>query len=70
MKEKRTAKTSANSGTDWERFRAMTESQIQRGIAADPDIIPTDAEFWKTAKVVMPKTKQTVTIRLDAGLLE
>jgi uncharacterized protein (DUF4415 family) len=26
-------------------------------------------DFWKQAKVVLPRSKQTVTIRLDADLL-
>jgi uncharacterized protein (DUF4415 family) len=39
-------------------------------ILTDPDARPTDAAFWKEAKVVIPRAKQTVTIRLDADLLE
>ena len=31
---------------------------------------PTDAAFWKKARVVIPKTKQTITIGLDADLLD
>jgi uncharacterized protein (DUF4415 family) len=33
------------------------------------EIKPTDEGFWKTAHVVMPQPKQTVTMRLDADLL-
>jgi uncharacterized protein (DUF4415 family) len=40
-----------------------------RGVAADPDIRPTDESFWKDARVVMPKRKETLTMRLDADLL-
>ncbi len=34
-------------GVDWERLRSMTEEEIERGIAADPDAAPpmTDAEI-------------------------
>src|ERR1019366_4354097 len=57
MKEKRTGKTSVKERTDWNRVRSLSER-------------PTDAEFWKKARVVIPAAKQTITIRLDADLLE
>ena len=70
MKDKRTGKSSANQGSDWNRLRSQSEGRIRRAIQRDPDARPTDAEFWKQARVVMPTAKQTVTIRLDADLLE
>lgn len=70
MKKKHTGKTSARPGTDWERLRGMSDEEIRRGIAADPDARATDASFWKKAKVVLPQAKQAVTIRLDADLLK
>jgi uncharacterized protein (DUF4415 family) len=39
-------------------------------IKADPDVQPTNAGFWKNARVVLPQAKQIITIRLDADLLE
>lgn len=69
MKEKRTGKASAKRGTDWKRFRSLSDSAIRRGIEMDPDVPPTDAAFWKKAHVVIPAPKQTITIRLDADLL-
>ena len=36
----------------------------------DPDVHPTDEEFWKNARVVLPRRKEVVTMRLDADLLE
>ena len=39
------------------------------GIGADPEARATDAQFWKTAKVVLPTPKEIVTMRLDADLL-
>jgi uncharacterized protein (DUF4415 family) len=56
-------------GTDWGRLRRMSAANIRKGIQADPDIHATDAQFWKTAKVVMPVPKEIVTMRLDADLL-
>jgi len=48
----------------------MDDRQVRRAIAGDQQIRPTDAEFWKRARVVIPSAKQTITIRLDADLLE
>src|SRR5437660_3809617 len=70
MKEKRTGKSSAKERTNWKRLRSLSERQIRRAIESDPDVRPTDAEFWKKARVVIPPAKQTITIRLDADLLE
>jgi len=55
--------------TDWARLRRANGTSIRKGLAADPDARPTDAQFWKTAKVVMPARKEIVTMRLDADLL-
>jgi uncharacterized protein (DUF4415 family) len=70
MKEKRTGIASAKEGSNWKRLRALTDRQIRRAIEADPDAQPTDVNFWKGAQVVMPKAKETITIRLDGDLLE
>ena len=70
MKEKRTGKTSGKTRTDWKRVRSLTDREVRRAIQGDPDVHPTDANFWKTARVVIPRAKETITIRLDADLLE
>ena len=70
MKEKRTGKISVQERTDWKRLRSLSEHQIRRAIESYPEAQPTDAEFWKKARVVIPTAKQTVTIRIDADLLE
>jgi len=48
----------------------MSAADIRRGIDSDPDVPGTDEAFWKTAKVVLPRRKEVVTMRLDADLLE
>ena len=63
-------KKSAEPRTNWTRLRSMTGSQIRAGIKKDPDILPTDEAFWSKARIVMPRSKKTVTMRLDADLLE
>jgi uncharacterized protein (DUF4415 family) len=70
MKEKRIGKTSVKERTDWNRLRSLSGRQIRRAIESDPEARSTDAEFWKKARVVIPAAKQTITIRLDADLLE
>jgi len=70
MKERHIGKASAKRGaTGWNRLRSASGKAIRSGLDADPDVRPTDINFWKGAKVVLPRTKQTVTIRLDADLL-
>jgi uncharacterized protein (DUF4415 family) len=66
---KKRATPKRGAATDWARLRSMSDSTIRKGVAADPDAHPTDAQFWKTAKVVMPTPKEVVTMRLDADLL-
>ena len=70
MREKRTGKTSGKAGSDWKRVRSLTDAEVRRAIQADPEARATDAAFWKNARVVMPRAKETITIRLDADLLE
>ena len=47
----------------------MTDEQVHAAVLDDPEIRPTDEDFWRSARVVMPQHKQTVTMRLDADLL-
>lgn len=56
-------------GTDWRALRQMSDADIHAGIEADPDVRPTDEAFWQDAKVVLPRRKEAVTMRLDADLL-
>lgn len=69
MSKKRTSTTSKGK-TDWVRFDELTEEHVRRGIEADPDAHPTSEDFWKGAAIVMPQPKETMTIRLDADVLE
>jgi uncharacterized protein (DUF4415 family) len=70
MREQHTGKASAKAGkTDWKRLGSLRDKKIRSAIEADPETRPTDANFWKKAKVTLPRPKQTITIRLDADLL-
>ena len=70
MKEKRTGIASGKEGSNWKKVRGLTDSQIRRALETDPEARPTNRDFWKTARVVMPKAKEPITIRLDADLLQ
>ncbi|MFI5115366.1 MAG: BrnA antitoxin family protein [Terriglobales bacterium] len=56
--------------TNWKQLRSLTDKQIRAGLRKDPDVHPTDEVFWAKAKLVMPRSKKTVTMRLDADLLD
>jgi uncharacterized protein (DUF4415 family) len=66
---KASLKRSAKTITDWKRLRSLSDQEIRNAIGKDHEVRPTDAGFWKKAKVVLPQPKQTVTMRLDADLL-
>lgn len=56
--------------TDWSQFDAMTDSDIQAGIDADPDAAPIIDDAWLAiARVVEPDTKVPITIRLDRDVV-
>lgn len=47
----------------------MSAREIRAGLAENPDVVPTDADFWREAELVTPQRKEAITIRLDADLL-
>jgi uncharacterized protein (DUF4415 family) len=54
-----------------ERFRNLTDKEIQAGIDSDPDAAPILGEwFWKNARVVMSAPKQLTSFRIDADVLD
>ena len=59
------AETSTNdSRTDWDRLDKMSDSDIDFS-----DIPELDADFFRNAKVRMPRAKRAVSIRLDQDVL-
>src|SRR5436309_1691564 len=54
--------------TDWARVDAMTEAQLERNIAADPDASIADPD-WTRARLVMPQRKESVHMRIDPDVL-
>jgi uncharacterized protein (DUF4415 family) len=54
-----------NSKTDWKRLKSMGDDEIDFS-----EIPPLDAEFFANAQLRLPEAKQSVTIRLDADVLD
>ena len=54
--------------TDWEHVDAMTEEQLERAIAADPDADIPNVD-WTKARLVLPQRKQSVHLRVDPEVL-
>ncbi len=53
-----------NSGTDWDYLASDSDEDIDFS-----DIPKLGSDFWKNAKLRMPQTKDSVTIRLDHDVL-
>lgn len=59
------------SRTDWKRVRSLTDQDIERAVASDPDAAPImDQAWWRDARVVLPVPKVPVSVRLDRDVLE
>ena len=57
--------------SDWRRIDAQTDGEIRRAIVTNPDTAPeVDAAWFKSARIVMPKPKQAVSLRLDREVME
>jgi uncharacterized protein (DUF4415 family) len=54
--------------TDYARLDAMTDEDIARAVAADPDAAPLDID-WTKARLVLPPGKENVTLRVDRDVL-
>ena len=54
---------------DWAKVRRLSEAELDAAARSDPNAQPTDSDFWQDADLVMPETKQSVTLRLDRDVL-
>jgi uncharacterized protein (DUF4415 family) len=56
---------------NWSRFDAKTPEEIEADIRDDPDAAPiVDADWFASAKLVVPQPKEQISIRLDREVLE
>ena len=56
--------------TDRGRVMALTDADIAAAVQDDPDTFIPDADWVRNARVVVPETKQMVTLRLDPDVLD
>jgi uncharacterized protein (DUF4415 family) len=54
--------------TDYARLDAMTDEDIARAVAEDPDAVPIDAD-WSEASLVVPPGKQDAILWVDDDVL-
>lgn len=67
---RRTLNTLRKGKTDWKRVGKLTDAEIERAVAEDPDAAPLlDEEWFKDAELVYPD-KQMISIRLDSDVLK
>lgn len=56
--------------TDWARVEALTDADIEKAIAEDPDAAPIlDEEWFKNAEIVFPPGKSALSLRVDSDVL-
>ncbi len=56
--------------TDLARLKAMSEAELEKSIADDPDWRDVPRDWYRGAEAVMPRPKVPVSIRLDADLVD
>ena len=54
--------------TDYARLDAMTDEDVAKAVAEDPDAAPLDID-WTKARLVLPPGKENVTLRDDRDVL-
>jgi uncharacterized protein (DUF4415 family) len=54
--------------TDWARVDALTDEDIAKAVANDPDAAPIDID-WSDAVLVIPTRKKAISIRVDEDVL-
>lgn len=57
------------SETDWVKVKATTQEELEQAIAEDPDERDLKPD-WTQAKLVTPRPKKSVTLRMDEELLD
>lgn len=54
--------------TDFAALDTMTDDDIARAVAKDPDACPLDTD-WTKARLILPPGKENVTLRVDRDVL-
>ncbi len=64
-----TMRRRGESRTDWARFDATTQAELEASIAADSDDVH-EAPQWDQAVLGLPPRKEHINIRIDTDVLE
>ena len=56
--------------TDWARFDAMTDDEVEAAAANDPDWAESSDIDWSDAVLVIPARKKAISIRVDEDVLD
>ena len=56
--------------TDWARFDAITDEEVEKSIAKDPDWAGFKDIDWSNALLVIPARKKAISIRVDEDVLD
>jgi uncharacterized protein (DUF4415 family) len=56
--------------TDWARFDALTDEEVEAAIASDPDWEGFRDIDWSDAVLVIPPKKKAISIRVDEDVLD
>ncbi len=75
MSEKRMVRVTLDSvqpgRTDWAHVDALTDADIERAIAEDPDAAPMLDDAWfRNAKLEIPTAKVAISIRVDGDVMD
>jgi uncharacterized protein (DUF4415 family) len=55
--------------TDWARVDKLTDADIAKAVASDPDAVPIDVD-WSDAVLIIPARKKAISIRVDEDVLD
>ena len=55
--------------TNWGQVGVMSDAEIEKAVASDPDTFIPNAKWFEKALIVMPQSKEMVTLRLDHDIL-
>ena len=55
--------------TNWARVDALTDADIAKAVANDPDAAPIDID-WSDAVLMIPARKKAISIRVDQDVLD
>ncbi|MGK7868321.1 BrnA antitoxin family protein [Falsiroseomonas sp. E2-1-a20] len=68
--ELRAMRARGESRSDWARVDAMSEAELERAIAVDPDWKDIPADWHEHALPVVPNPKKLLSLRIDADIVE